>query len=108
MNKKQFNRLLSGIEKIRNDIEDISNAEARLIIKAHYISNIITVEIKNHVSLSQLMEITEYFKTLGYYLHEIEAEDYLILLNFYDFEEAKNERDGEGNKKNQGQPEQAE
>jgi hypothetical protein len=86
MNKKQFNDLLSKMHKIKEDIENTSGVEARLIIKTSYFSTIV-LEIKYRVSLNQLEEIINYFKSLGYYLHEIEAEDYYILLHFDDVKE---------------------
>ena len=97
MNKNEFKGLFSKLDKMRNDLEDTVGREVKLSISSS-LDNQITLEIENHIFLSQLHAIIDYFKPLGYYLHDIEAEDYRIILDFYDFTGDENERDGEGNK----------
>jgi len=86
MNKNEFKGLFSILDKMRVDIERIIGRGVKLSISCS-LNNQVTLEIENHVFLSQLQAIIDYFKPLGYYLHDIEAEDYRIILDFYDFYE---------------------
>ena len=102
MNKNEFKALFSKLDRMRVDIEGIIGRGVKLSITSSLDSQI-TLEIENHIFSYQLEAIIDYFKPLGYYLNDIEAEHYRIVLDFSDFYEFmsdENERDGEGNKKN--------